>query len=88
MKTEIITHSSAMQKSKRKTNVVLRSMCVYCFHVLSLLVLSTWKVFCWVFFLLFNTDKSKCNKMQIVLAIFLAVQEMDLLTVCVADVGL
>lgn len=40
------------------------------------------------FFLLFNIGKSKCNKMQIVLAIFLAVQEMDLLTACVADVGL
>lgn len=59
-----------------------------CFHVLSLLVLSTLKVFLLWFFLLFNIGKSKRNKMQIVLAIFLAVQEMDLLTACIADVGL
>lgn len=40
------------------------------------------------FFLLFNVGKSKGNKMQIVLPIFLAVQEMDLLIAYVADVRL
>lgn len=70
-------------------------MCVCvlsCFHVLSLLVLPTLKVFCCDFFFFLiqaNQNANKIgNKMQIVLAIFLAVKEMDLLTACVADVGL
>lgn len=94
MRTEIITHSSAMQKSKRKTNVVLRSMCVFVYYLLVSMCCPGWffsalKVFwCGFSFFLFNRHKSERNKMQIILAVFLAMQEIDLLTACVADVGL